>query len=276
MQFREHPALRGKRDYYMVDPKALKVEANYNVRDLSTKEAMEKLAELEASIVDHGVEQPLEVRLVGDDLIVVQGHRRLAAVLSAISKGHEIVSIPVIPEGKGVNAADRTADLVISNSGEPLTALETAEVVKRLFGYGWDRTKIAARFGWSGAKVDYFQSLLATSPEVQTMIKAGEVSASLAVEVTRRDGDKAIETLKEAKKTVEAKVEAQKKAGAAPTSKRAKVTAKAIAQVRGEAKLTDAQIRTLLSALDKIAKVSSEPVSSEIAIAALKKIAVAV
>src|SRR3954462_177854 len=90
----------GKRDLLMFDPRKIKVDPGYNIRDLSTEEAQEKLRDLSRSIASIGVQQPLTVRLKGDEPFVVSGHRRLAATLLAIEGGAEIKTIPCIAEPK--------------------------------------------------------------------------------------------------------------------------------------------------------------------------------
>lgn len=202
MQFRDHPARQpGKRDFYFVDPQQLKIEPDYNVRDLSTPDAMDRLDELKRSIIANGVRVPLEVRLDGDDIFIVAGHRRHAATMLAISEGHDIKAIPVIPEPKGRNDAERTLDLVVSNSGEPLAPLEMAEVVRRLLAFGWPEAQIAQRLGWKSiGTVKHYVDMLEMPAEVQGMVKRNEVSATTAVKEVRKNGaTAAVETLREAK-----------------------------------------------------------------------------
>ena len=77
MKLKESDAVKGRFDAFRVDPRALKITDGYNVRDFSTPYARERLAELKESIREEGgVLVPLEVRMVGDDLHIVSGHRR--------------------------------------------------------------------------------------------------------------------------------------------------------------------------------------------------------
>ena len=219
MQFRDHPGVVGKRDAYPFDPRHLKVVEGYNVRDLSTPEAIEKLHELKASIIANGVRVPLEVSLQGVDVFVVAGHRRLVATMMAIEEGHDIKSVPVIPEPKNTTDADRIINLVVTNSGEPLKPMETAEVVRRLVAYGWDHSQIAGRMGWkSSQSVKNYLDMLALPAEVQDMVKHNEVAASQAVKIHKQQKDETISTLKAAKRDAESRG-------------KKKVTAKAIKRV---------------------------------------------
>lgn len=188
MQFRDHPAVQGKRDMYPVDPRKLKVDEAYNVRDMQAKETRDHIAWLKASIIAGGVHTPLEVRLDGKNIFVVAGHCRLAAVLEAIEEGHPIATVPCIPEAKGTDEIDRTVNLVISNSGKPLAPLEVAKVVKRLDGYGWSAKQIAERLGWkSVASVKQHLEMLELSEGVKQQVRAGNVSATTARKLAKSD-----------------------------------------------------------------------------------------
>lgn len=199
MRLREHPGVKGKRDFYPFDPRLLKVDPDYNVRDLTTKDARVKLDELKEQIRHAGVRTPLEVRMQGDDLYIVAGHRRHWAVMELIAEGVEIESIPVIHEPLGTNDAERAINLVLSNSGEPLTPLELARVVKRLADFGWDESQIAKRIGWkSKASVRQHLDMLALPEEVQQAVKRGEVSATMARRLEAENPGKAAQLIKEA------------------------------------------------------------------------------
>jgi ParB-like chromosome segregation protein Spo0J len=191
MQFRDHPAVQGKRDMYPVDPRKLKVDDTYNVRDMSSKETRDHIAWLKASITapdSGGVHTPLEVRLDGKNIFVVAGHCRLAAVLEAIDEGHPIETVPCIPEAKGTSEIDRTVNLIVSNSGKALSPLEVAKVVKRLDGYGWSAKQIAERLGWkSVATVKQHLEMAALSEGVKGQVRAGNVSATTARHLAKSD-----------------------------------------------------------------------------------------
>lgn len=186
MELRNHPGVHGKRDYYPFDPRLLKVDPQFNVRDLSTPEAIEKLAELKESIRANGVKVPLEIRFTGEDVYIVSGHRRHRAVMDLIEEGEPIETVLVISEPKGTNEADRVLNLVTSNSGEPLKPLEVAEVVRRLVAFGWEHLRIARRMGWkSAASVNQYLDMLAMPEGVKEHVRKGEVSATLARKIVK-------------------------------------------------------------------------------------------
>lgn len=245
MQFRDHPATAGKRDFYSIDPRKLKVDPDYNVRDLTTPEAVAELDQLEASIIANGVRVPLEVRLDGDDLYIVAGHRRLAAVMAAIAKGHAIKTVPAIPELKGVNSEERTLNLIISNSGKPLAPLEIAQVVARL-----------RQFGWAPE-----QKLLGAEPDVREMVRQGDVSASTAVAVVRKNGRAAGEILRKAKAAAK-----PNKAG------KKRVTGKSLHAAAGTKQLRPGQVQVLITVMHKIAEHTDEKRSCRAATDAISKL----
>lgn len=235
----------GKRDLLMFDPRILQVEEGYNIRDLTTADAQAKLMVLAKSIADNGfsIGQPLTVRLRDEGVFVVAGHRRRAATMIAIEQlGAEIEMIPAIAEAKGTSEADRCADLVVSNSGEPLTSLELATVVRRLIGYGWDEAKIAKKFGWATTQtVDNYLTLISAPEAVQQMVRNDEVAASTAVAAMRKHGEHAEETLEAAK--AQAKSEGK-----------TKVTGRHVKEATGEFQATAGNVKVLIAALEHIAK----------------------
>jgi ParB/RepB/Spo0J family partition protein len=251
-----------KRDLLMFDPRKIQVEPGYNIRDLETVDAKVKLRELARSIASEGVKQPLTIRLSGTQPLVIAGHRRLAAALIAINElGAEIQSIPCIAEPKGTSEADRCADLVVSNSGEPLTPLEIAGVVKRLTGFGWEPENIAKRLGWASKQtVENYLDLLATPTSVQEMVRNHEVSASTAVSTVRKHGDKAAGVLADAK--VQARSEGK-----------SRVTTAHVKALTGEFQATAGNIKVMIGALEKIARDGDED-AADIARDALEKIGV--
>ena len=239
MQFRDHEAVKGKRDSYPVDPRFLKIDPAYNVRDMQDPETIAHVRWLADSIKENGVKVPLEVRLDGEDIYVVAGHCRHAGTMLAISEGAEIETVMVIPEPKGTNEVERTLNLVTSNSGLRLTPLATAEVVRRLIAYGWTNEAIAKRLGWkSVATVENAVVLMGAAPEVKEMVRSGAVSASTASKVVKKEGSKAGATLK---------------AAAAVSKSGDKITAKTIRASKGEFDPTPKNVAVLVKFVRDVA-----------------------
>lgn len=177
-------------DMYHFDPAKIEVEPGYNVRAFDSA-SDEDDAALKESIRASGVRTPLTIRVKGNQVVVVAGHRRLAAVKELIAEGKEIKAIPCLPEHKGTSDTDRVLDLIRSNSGKPLTGMQRAEVFKRLLGFGWDEAEIATKASCSRAHVADMLILASAGQDVREMVKEGTVSPTTAVRAMRQEGDEA-------------------------------------------------------------------------------------
>lgn len=188
----------GRSDIFRVDPRILKIEVGWNVRQEGPdKEAHIRF--LANSIKAVGVRVPLLIRVEENDLFVVAGECRLRGAMLAISEGVDIKSVPVIAEGRYSNPQDRVVSMLIENEGMPLTMLEQGEAYKRLLGHGWTEAKIGESIGRSVTHVKTALNLTTISPEILTMVKAGTVTPTLAMKVIAEKGpEKAIGALKDA------------------------------------------------------------------------------
>ena len=87
--------------------------------------------------------------------------------------------------------ADRIAFMVTRNQGKPLTALERATAYQRLRNQGWEPDEIAKKVKRSLSDVDYHLHLLTCGEELISMVRAGEVSPTTAVALSREHGPQA-------------------------------------------------------------------------------------
>jgi ParB family chromosome partitioning protein len=146
---------------------------------------VEPLAELEASIREHGVLQPVLIRPAPGQpgrFELVAGERRWRAAASAGLK-----TIPAIIR----HLDDRgtlEAALVENLQREDLSALERARAYRRLLDdFGLKQDDIAQRVGRSQSAVANTIRLLALPPEIQAALEAGRITegharALLAIE----------------------------------------------------------------------------------------------
>lgn len=192
----------GRKDLYMLDPLLIQEEPGWNVR-LEGPDLDAHIRLLADSIKQIGVQEPLTVYMRDNTPVLTNGHCRLAAVKLAISEGAEIKAVPVRTEERYANEADRVLSLITRNSGKPLAALEQAEVVKRLMGFGWSEQEIVKKTGFSTTHLDNLMKLSAAPVAVTELVKNGKVSARLAMDTLRSDGDQAAETLRTAVETAE-------------------------------------------------------------------------
>lgn len=176
-----------RKDMFQADPRVLKIRPGWNARH-DSPDLRNANAELRESIRANGVLEPLTIIQDEETFYVTNGHRRLGAVMALIAEGVEIATVPVRLEERGTNEADHVLSMLTRNSGKPLTPLETAEVVKRLLGFGWDLAKVAAKTGFTPAHLDWLLKLLETPEPVKALVSQGDVSATLAVQVVRKAG----------------------------------------------------------------------------------------
>lgn len=202
-------------DLWRVPRASLRVKPDFNVRNVHDPEYQEHIRWIAASIRENGFfsDRPLAgfVARDGDEdvIYVTDGHTRLAAVDMLIAEGVEITHLPVVTKARGTSIEDLTVALYTSNGGRPLTPIETAEVCKRLTGFGWDERQIAQRLGLTPTYVGNLLDLAAAHPEIRQMVQSGKVAATLAMEVLRKDGANARETLRTAVQEAEAEGKAK-------------------------------------------------------------------
>lgn len=223
--FKTHEAVTSRREMFMVNPSLIKVEEGYNIRDLNTIDAIQGIATLAESIRENGLKVPLVCRIKGDDVTLVQGHRRLKAIQKLLNEGVEFKAVPVVPEASSTSEEDRIIDLVLSNSGEPLSPLEKAGVIGRLEKLGYSDTDISRRLAMSAAYVGQLKLLLSAPSAIREAVRQGDIAASAAVSVMRTHGDQASLIVQEA--VTEAKKTGKRVSGADMTGSKVKAVSKA-------------------------------------------------
>lgn len=165
-----------------IDPRKLKVEPGWNQRE-EGPDLDAHIDTLAQSIAQVGVREPLRVVWKDGDGYVRSGHCRLRASIRAIEHYKaELKTVPVIAENRYATDADQVCGQIIDNSGKPLTAFETAKVLKKLIDLGWSGQDIAAKIGKSASYVSQVLDLLLLPQNIMDMVKRGEVSATLAIQ----------------------------------------------------------------------------------------------
>lgn len=190
----------GRSDIYKVDPRSLHIKANWNSRDLNAAENVEHIDQLAQSIAEIGVKQPLTVYWEDGKAYIADGHCRLMAAIRAIEVYKaDLKTIPVKAGDQHANEADRICGQIVYNSGKPFAALEQAKVFKKLIDLGWQQDDIAKRVGLSNGRISQILDILTLPEGVKSMVKKGEVSASMAMKVvkTAPNGTAAEQALKQ-------------------------------------------------------------------------------
>jgi ParB/RepB/Spo0J family partition protein len=145
------------------------------------------LADLEASIREVGVLQPLLVRPNGSDdsYMLVAGHRRLAAAIRA-----GLSAVPVVVSEADAEEAVALA-LVENLHRADIHPLDEAAGFATLRGFGWKQEAIARTVGVSAPVVSKRLRLLDLPDDVRALVRAGELSVETGYELAaaaRRHG----------------------------------------------------------------------------------------
>lgn len=184
-------------DQWKWDPRKLEIDPDFNVR-VEGPDLEAHILDLMEQIRPCGVKEPLTVYMKGDTPVITNGHCRYRAVMRLIAEGVDIVSVPIRVEERGSNEVDFALSMITRNSGLPLTPYETALVYKKLQGYGLTTAMIAEKVGKTQPYVEQLLDLLSAPVAVLDKVKKGEVSATLAAKVVRKEGANAPAVLEEA------------------------------------------------------------------------------
>jgi ParB family chromosome partitioning protein len=148
------------------------------------------LAELSASIVEHGVLQPLVVRRVGDDYEIVAGERRWRAATQA-----GLHEVPALVKELTDNTALQIA-LIENVQRQDLDALEEAEAYHRLVkDHGLTQDQVAQAVGKSRVAITNSLRLLKLPDTVLAMLADGRLTAGHARALMTLDSDAAMQKL---------------------------------------------------------------------------------
>ena len=189
-------------DLWKVPPHQIVVLPEYNirVRNEAYNQRVRDIADsikVNGFLLDHPLTGYVNRTEDGDQIVLIGGHRRLEAVLIAISEGYEILTVPVIIKpGKGTSMEDLLVDLKVGNDGEPITLLEQALLCQRLLKFGWDPQQMAKRLGYKDVQqVGNLLTLAAAPQPIRHHVAMDRISASLAITLLLKHGPKALEVV---------------------------------------------------------------------------------
>jgi ParB family chromosome partitioning protein len=124
---------------------------------------------------------------------IVDGHRRHYQIGRAIEAGAPLQdkdgAIWISIKQFIGNDIDRVCRIATSNEGKKLTAIQLAEVYKRLAGFGLSVDDIAKRMTRTRQHVEQIMVLANANHDVQAAVRRGEISPSLAISATRANGE---------------------------------------------------------------------------------------
>jgi ParB-like chromosome segregation protein Spo0J len=244
----------------------LHVEPGFNWRDEGA-DLEQSINQLAAFIADGGQIPDLEVRPRADGgVYIVDGHRRHRALLQLAAAGHPLpdfadktgqVWVPV--KAFTGSEAERMARVMTSQEGRPLTPVEIAKGYLRMHKQlGLLPDAIAKLVHKTRQHVDQMLILAKAGADVHALVAAGDVSATMAVEVARKNGDQAAELLKQA--ADKAKAAGKKKATAAsakPWAPKKALVADLVDTLDYVHSAVGLQVRTKLIQLEKAGKLEN-------------------
>jgi ParB/RepB/Spo0J family partition protein len=204
-------------DSFIFDPEQIDERPGYNVRNMESIETQEHIRRMADAIHAGGTAAFPPITICQEDgrIYVIAGYCRRRAFILAKNEGAPVKGILAIANNQRED--ERTLDLLNSNDGLPLTAIEKAKVVQKLVSFQWTPAEIARRRGVSVTSVLNALAILEAPSSVQALIESGEVSATLAVATIKTEGVNAAVTLTKAVKV--AKESGKKKATAKHISK---------------------------------------------------------
>ncbi len=197
----------GSSEVHNVDPRKLKIRANWNSRDFSNPENAAYIEELATSIIELGVKQPLTVTWEKGEAYIDDGECRWRAACLAIERTGTAIRVPVRSEDRYASPQDRLINQRVRNSGKPFTVFEDAAFMKKLVeGYNMTQDEVAKKCNISAARVSQILEYNTVGKVGRDMVANGQASASLVMEVTKNEGT-------EAEKVLLAGLKAANKAG---------------------------------------------------------------
>jgi ParB family transcriptional regulator, chromosome partitioning protein len=170
-----------RKDGIQVDPRAIIVKEGFNVR-----EDMGDLQALSESIVAIGLQVPLMVKKVrGEEQYeLVDGHRRLAAIMLAIENGHDIKYVDTSTFIG--NEEDRIFSMIATGVGQKtLNEVEQSEAIKRLTMFGYSVEEIAKKIGKSVPHVYNLVKISSLPKLIKEKISQGLISATVVLQIVR-------------------------------------------------------------------------------------------
>lgn len=189
-------ASRGGRETMYVDLKKIRIREGFNIR----KEYHE-IPELSLFIQFNGLPAPLVIDMLPDgSCFIEQGHRRYKALMLLKEKGYlKDMELPGIKPGGKVECFinDTNTDELTrlkrqfsSNNGDKYTPLEFGELCKRMRDFfNLNMTDIAKELGCTRQHVSNMITLAEQPDSIKEAVKNKGLSATTAVELSRKVGD---------------------------------------------------------------------------------------
>lgn len=187
-----------KTDLYKIDPRQITEESGFNIRDYDNPDVEAHIESITEAMLNGAFIPPITVRTDGTGAIyLIDGHCRHKAALRAIERGAEGLMLTAVNfRGSDV---ERIELMLRSGEGLKFTPLEIAKGYLRLKRMNISTADIAKSVGKSLSHVEQYLTLATSNHDVQQMVEKGEVSATVAIQAVRKNGENAGKALKAAK-----------------------------------------------------------------------------
>ncbi len=152
------------------------------------------LEELAADILQNGVVTPLRGFRLKDktehEWEITAGHRRLAACMLLVERGH-VIRVKIVSIGDAKNITDETIlmEHFTTNSGKPFTPVEQAETIRRLIALNWKTKDIATRMGKSMRFVQNMANFASAPKRIRDLVEKGVISYTLVLNIFKDCAD---------------------------------------------------------------------------------------
>lgn len=189
-----------KTDLYKIDPRQISEEEGFNIRQYDTPEVEEHIENLTQAMLAGSFIPPVLVRTDGTGkVLLIDGHCRHRAALRAIERGAKDLMLTAVNfRGSDV---ERIEIMLRSGEGLKFTPMEIAKGYLRLKRMNISTADIAKSVGKSLSHVEQYLMLATANHDVQQMVEKGEVSATVAIQTVRKEGENAGKTLEKVKQT---------------------------------------------------------------------------
>ncbi|MET3140199.1 ParB family chromosome partitioning protein [Undibacterium sp. GrIS 1.2] len=161
------------------------------------------MAELEATLPDHGIIQPIIVRVNEDNLLeIVAGERRYRAACKILGEDYEM---PISFKNYDQSKADAIAVIENHHRDNVSRTEEANNAAKTLAQFNGDRVETAKYLGWSPTILDNRLALLALSSEVQQALNERKIdlgTAELLATISRERQNMALPIILEKKLSI--------------------------------------------------------------------------
>lgn len=153
-----------------------------------------------ANMKHRGCIEPIECAVIGDDVVVVNGRRRVVHLRAANeerkAEGLEPLKIKFVTRSGGENSQDHKLTAISANTfradhGPVAQARKAAQLIDA----GVDRGEVANSMGFSLTTLDNRLQLLELAPKVQKAIEAGQVGAMAGLELRKLEKDEQVAAL---------------------------------------------------------------------------------